>query len=413
MIKRFFLALVLLCAALQLPAQDPAAMIRKDYSRMGANYHNYEPPKDPVAQAPAGYEPFYISHYGRHGSRYLTYESSYTMSIDALERLDAGGLLKPKGRKLLKMLQQAYDLSKDRIGRLSPKGIMEHRGIASRMYDRFPEVFAAGARIDAVSSTSRRCKTSMVSFLEALSVKESSLDINMDASKEHMSYMLNHGDESFHSVVKHYIDSLNHAIFNPEALLTPLVKDYGKAAVLLGDPVVFERKLYDCVAISQCLPDKYDILWAIPYGEGVKLWSLKNKQQYLYHGNSAPYGHIRLPASRPLAEDLVKRADKAIAKGYPAVSLRFGHDSALFALEAYMGVSGFEHCLAADQTDLWQNFRLMCMGSNIQLVFYRNAFGDVLVRILQNERDAFIPALGPGPFYPWPVLRGHLLREKL
>ena len=51
----------------------------------------------------------------------------------------------------------------------------------------------------------------------------------------------------------------------------------------------------------------------------------------------------------------------------------------------------------------------MCMGSNLQLIFYRNAGGDVLVRVLQNERDADVPALGKGPFYPWTDLRAHIL----
>ncbi len=412
MIKRFCIVLALALAALSLSAQDPAAMIRRDYSRMGANYHNYEPPAGPIAAAPEGFVPFYISHYGRHGSRYLTYKSSYKETIAALRKLEENGLLKARGRKLLSRLRAAWDLTEDRLGRLTSKGIQEHRGIASRMYDRFPEVFAADTKVEAVSSTSRRCKTSMVSFLGALTEKETSLDVNIDASKENMKYILNHGDESFHKEVKRYIDSLNHAVFDPEALLKPLVRDYDRAAALLEDPVAFERKLYDCVAISQCLPDEYDILWAVPYGEGVKMWSLKNKHQYLYHGNSTLYGARRLEASRPLAEDIVYKADKAISKGSPTASLRFGHDSALLALEAYIGVSGFDECLSPEQTDRWQNFRLMCMGSNLQLVFYRKG-DDILVRVLQNERDASIPALGPGPFYSWNALRAHLLREKI
>ena len=409
MIRRFFVLLAAICISSLLCAQDPAALIRQDYSRMGANYHVYEPSVAPLSPAPEGFTPFYISHYGRHGSRYLTYASSYKEILAGLERLEADGLLKARGRKLLRQLQSAWDVSKERIGRLSPKGIQEHRGIASRMYERFPEVFAADVKLDAVSSTSRRCKTSMVSFLGALTEKETSLDVNIDASKENMRYILNHGDVSFHKDVKRYIDSLNHVRLDPRAVLGPLVKDYARAAALLGDPVVFERRLYDCVAISQCLPDKYDVLWAVPYEEGVKLWSLKNKQQFLYHGNSTLYGRHRLEASRPLAEDIVAKADAAIAKGSPAASLRFGHDSALLALEAYIGVEGFDQVLAPEDTDRWQNFRQMCMGSNLQLVFYRNASGDVLVRVLSNEREVSIPALGPGPFYPWPQLREHIL----
>ena len=39
------------------------------YERQGGIYYAYPVTKTELAEAPAGYEPFYISHYGRHGSR--------------------------------------------------------------------------------------------------------------------------------------------------------------------------------------------------------------------------------------------------------------------------------------------------------------------------------------------------------
>ena len=41
--------------------------------RNGSTYFAYPGPvQKALTPAPAGYEPFYISHYGRHGSRYMT-----------------------------------------------------------------------------------------------------------------------------------------------------------------------------------------------------------------------------------------------------------------------------------------------------------------------------------------------------
>lgn len=57
---------LLLAVLLQL---QPMQMIREDYDRAGVNTHPYEFRTMPVTQAPKGYEPVYISHYGRHGSR--------------------------------------------------------------------------------------------------------------------------------------------------------------------------------------------------------------------------------------------------------------------------------------------------------------------------------------------------------
>ena len=46
---------------------------------------------------PAGYVSVYISHYGRHGSRYLLSEQDYTQPLQVLERADSAGVLSEKG----------------------------------------------------------------------------------------------------------------------------------------------------------------------------------------------------------------------------------------------------------------------------------------------------------------------------
>ena len=52
-------------------------------------------PDATVAQtkAPAGYKPFYISHFGRHGSRYLSHENNVRPALDGLRAAQAEGIL--------------------------------------------------------------------------------------------------------------------------------------------------------------------------------------------------------------------------------------------------------------------------------------------------------------------------------
>ena len=51
-------------------AQTSKKEIFKDINRTGSNYFAYPgPTAKKLTKAPAGYAPFYISHYGRHGSR--------------------------------------------------------------------------------------------------------------------------------------------------------------------------------------------------------------------------------------------------------------------------------------------------------------------------------------------------------
>ena len=47
------------------------------YEKLGGVYYAYPVTKTELAEAPAGYEPFYISHYGRHGSRWLPDDERY------------------------------------------------------------------------------------------------------------------------------------------------------------------------------------------------------------------------------------------------------------------------------------------------------------------------------------------------
>ena len=52
------------------------------------------------------------------------------------------------------------------------------------------------------------------------------------------------------------------------------------------------------------------------------------------------------------------------------------------------------------------------MGTNLQMVFYQNRKGEVLVKILYNERETRIPAVPTfqGPYYRWDDLKAYLVR---
>lgn len=87
---------LLLIALLQL---QPMQMLREDPDRAGVNTHPYEFGEVQTTPAPKGYEPVYISHYGRHGSRVNWGLSNYTYVIDILEKADSAGILTPEGEE--------------------------------------------------------------------------------------------------------------------------------------------------------------------------------------------------------------------------------------------------------------------------------------------------------------------------
>ena len=69
--RRLFLPLVVLLLAATAGAQSAYDEIKADIDKAGGVYFMYPFDTPSATPAPKGYEPFYISHYGRHGSRWL------------------------------------------------------------------------------------------------------------------------------------------------------------------------------------------------------------------------------------------------------------------------------------------------------------------------------------------------------
>ena len=95
----------------------------------------------PDTKAPKGYKPFYISHYGRHGSRSGWDRERYDRVISELSKAKEAGILAAAGDSLLQETMAAKQATNNMDGRLTIRGQREHREIAGRMYERFPEVF--------------------------------------------------------------------------------------------------------------------------------------------------------------------------------------------------------------------------------------------------------------------------------
>ena len=96
--KGRLLALALLVFPLGVAGQSARDEIRQNPALAAGKYYAYQEPQTKYAPAPAGYEPFYISSFARHGSRYLTKEKKYVQPMQALLKAGDEGRLTPYGR---------------------------------------------------------------------------------------------------------------------------------------------------------------------------------------------------------------------------------------------------------------------------------------------------------------------------
>ncbi len=421
--KRVFL----LCAALLVfslsQAQDAGTLLKENPERYAGVHHSYEAPAVMAdTPAPKGYEAFYVSHYGRHGSRYHTSMNTVTRVSYLFDGLDSLGVLSAEGQALhqaLKALEQSHE---DQAGYLTLRGGREHQGIAQRLYERVPGVFAQSGRdrVVAESSYVQRCIQSLANFTMILKADAPQLRFDIYAGErfmKHISPGTSVPRNRSHSAV---FDSVLNARFNPDRVMNAWFNDPWTAAQHLGKYSVRQFIYYVFYAggINQCLADDYpdlpDILGFFTEDELYNLWYCENLSHFDSMANTLENGCRFNETGRKIIADFVKKADAAIAGNDVAADLRFGHDSGLLPLLSYLRLEGYQETISMTQAAErgWYSFQQMPMGSNLQLIFYRDKRGDVLVKILRNEQETTIPALKPykGPYYRWQDLRAYFER---
>lgn len=408
-LKVRLLALLLLTAACAVAQTTPAEIVENP-ERAAGIYHSYEYLPGPAAPVPAGYAPFYISHYSRHGSRYHASALTYTEPLEILRKAAGEGILTPKCREVLAKAEALAAGAEGRYGDLSPRGVAEHRAIAGRMYAAYPAVFSTRkgrvCRIESRSTQVPRCMLSMAAFNERLKELNPAIRITRDASVRDFGYMAYGPSMSASSAAALKVaDSLFGARMNPGRVMKSLFTDLAG----VGDPVKLMRQLYILTSVIQDadhlgIEPFYDIFTD---RELYDLWACENVRRYLQMGPSARFGDPIVADAKSLLRNIVETAREVVeGRSDLAASLRFGHDVFVIPLVALLGVEGASARVESldDVASAWSVEKVSPMAANVQFVFFRNAkTGDVRVRVLLNERDARLPVAG-GPYYPWKEL---------
>lgn len=396
-----------------------------ELERTGSIYHSYEAPTEAEAfdtPPPEGYSPFYISHYGRHGSRRLM-DSKAADIVSNLEKAKSEGMLTGAGLELAEAMRPLAAAHAGMKGILTKRGAEEHKGIARRMAARFPEVFAGGGLVRARSSDVHRCILSMANFTLALKDAAESLDFDLDAGKKY--YRLFTYGADVPPVPTREVAPLKQAFAQKTVAADALMERlFGGCPKCVKDPVRFALDLFECASVCQCLRDELDggdIYRFFTQDELEALSRVLLVEHYAFMGCAREFSKRRIASVRSLGADIASRADEAIAhadgsdrRERPVADFRFGHDGGLWPLTGLLGVEGAGDIVAA--ADAWQGcpaWRWMQMGSNLQLVFYRKDAGEVLVKALYNEREVKLRGLSPvqGAYYRWQDVRTRLLGQ--
>jgi hypothetical protein len=376
-------------------------------------YYDYK--ETDFTPAPKGYKPFYICHYGRHGSRYMSSSSETDAVRPVFEMAENCGLLTEAGKQYWKDLKIILEEQDGMVGMLTVRGAEEHRGMGARMAKRFADVFNGKRnRVSCVSSTSPRCLLSMTNFTDALQENTQNLEFTYTTGPKHYAYLAYHPEVQEGVVLSGNIEmDFRRAQSQPDILLNHFFTDIDVIKEKIGDPYIFERRLFQLSCMGQLTEYGKCLLEHFPYEALIKNWEARNARFYVAYSNSKELPRYATEVAAPLLKVLLSRMDAALKDGSDvAADLSFGHDVTLMPLIAHLGIKGMHEKLSFDQANAkWGAADFISMGSNIQFIFYQNRHGDVLVKILYNEKETSIPMLeaSNGPFYRWEDLRNYLM----
>ncbi|SEM87665.1 alpha-1,2-mannosidase, putative [Prevotella sp. ne3005] len=344
----------------------PLTMSAQTNEQMGGVYYAYPVTETVLAEAPEGYKPFYISHYGRHGSRWLTNDNRYIWVNKHFE--DQKNLTK-LGLDVRKRLNKIWKNAKGNGGQLTKLGGRQHRGIAKRMYQNFPQLFTAEAHLTAHSSTVSRCKTSMENFVAELKSQNPSILLDPITREEDMAWI------AYTSPEQKALEGRTNVPLkiSPDRFVKALFKDPSK----VKDPTKLLMELHTIASDMQDVELDVSLYDLFTPEEMQAVYAKNNESMTIVHGDVIGNEGIPARCAISLWQRIEADAETAIAYGGVGADLRFGHDSNLFRLMTLMGLD-----IQGKPMD-----DLLPMAANLQIVFYRNTQGEVLVQFLRNERS--------------------------
>lgn len=423
------LSACLLCS-LSLQAQKKAdtsdsafEKICHDRNFSASNYCIYPDTTEHVmTPPPAGKHPFYISHYGRHGSRYLNSRKGYDIPYNMLCKADSMGELTATGKKVLQEMRDIISDSEGRWGDLSGLGKLQHQRIARRMMERFPEVFRGKAVVDAKSTAVRRCVLSMGAALQEMVSINPQLKVTMDASRSTMHYM-NFQDKVLRdsmttpATTKAYEAFSSSRIRNPRLMNELFLHPDSVTKVVNEEWLNYYLLKAGLIQQNTHMATRTTLLDLFTYEEIHQFWQRENAWWYFAYGPSLLNGGKQPYTQRHLLRQIINDADSCLRLPHPGTQLRYGHETVVLPLACLLGINGFDY----QTTDLeqlenhgWWACLVFPMASNIQLVFYRSDLldRDVLFKVLLNEEEATLPIpTDIAPYYHWRDFREYYLRK--
>ena len=194
--KKILSIIILFFFFLEYNGQISKEEILSDINTTGGVYYAYPTSNIELSKVPKDYTPFYISHYGRHGSRWLISENDFLSVLKVLRSASDNQALTENGINALKKLEKIWKLAEGHNGDLTELGAKQQEEISRRMIKNNFQAFEGKSFVTAKSTVVPRCIISMAYFTKELIANNPNINLTIESSDKYMKYLNHHTKES-------------------------------------------------------------------------------------------------------------------------------------------------------------------------------------------------------------------------
>ena len=404
--KRILNLLLLVGLALTAWAQGAPALeqLKSDPRKAYGTDYPYSYEAQTMTKAPKGYKAFYISHYGRHGSRYYWNDQLYRELDSLLTKAHRQHQLTPEGEAF----RTKYDAAKRElavsVSELSDLGWEQHQYIARTMYRDFKEVFKNGGDVYAISSLTGRCVVSMASFCEELKQCNPKIEIRMESARKVLDGVKpddrqNPLRQTYPKSRPRFEQNRQQFKYNDDLRERIIPRVFTSTEGLPGTPHHIASNLINLYTSLPSIGHEGMMGNIITDQELAARWENENLGGYTWVFEPR-YDMI------PILRDIIKKADNVLSGQTKRLAdLRFGHDTCLGPLTVLMGINGAD-IDPEDPYEVKNCYQTWETGkaSNLQLIFYhsKKAGAPILIKCLLNGIESTLPLPSDlFPYYRW------------
>lgn len=386
----------------------------------------YPMPAQHYTPAPAGYNPVFINHVGRHGSRFFTKAGSDVQVLQVLEAAQKSNALTPLGRQLLAMTQRFVNIQKGNYENITALGATEQRLIGQRLLCNYRQVFA-GKGLEIYATHKVRTQQSATAFLDSFASYTGRKDYKIlpDSVDTLLRfYDLSPSYQAFKksAAVQQAIDSLlndkktdRYAQQVCSRLFTPAYHP---------DAVAFTTNLYDvyCGAFSIPVEMKthgypaQSLNFRLAFTSQQLQWFdfINGAADFLEKGAGRDTAGIQATVATPLLADFIKTTSEVAehTRQTDAI-LRFTHAEAISPFATLLGIPQASVPAASvyQYNKHWLPEAIIPLSANIQWIVYSNGAG-YLVKVLLNEKEVTLPiATQHWPYYTWEGVKQYYMKK--